>query len=278
MLNQLRVQISAISQRKSYQFSFLVVFMLCMYNYLLNLQQFNGFEVTNIPHPTALLSYSATSHVANYLVQLFPFLLVIPAAFTYMTDDKTKSIYLHQIRGGRRNYYASLALAVFIMTFLCFFIPFMLELLLSLIAFPTDSIITDAGEQYYSQAWELRVNNYLYGNILGMSKIAYAVFHAVIYSATAAILALLLTAISTFRIHFKVMLFLPVYLLLFFTNQAGEQLNTPVNSKYYNYIYAYIPSSHEGTRYPLAFFIILIVLLLISLSVSYLRSREDSLV
>ena len=278
MWNLYIMQLKKISRQKSFRITYCLILALAVFNVFSNLRYFAGYDSSKIPHPSTLSMISTESTLISIFIRLFPFILVIPAAYTYLSDFESRSINFIQARSSKGVYCASLILAVLTMTFLCFFVPFLLELALLLIAIPSNGTVLSIVENHYSESWGLWMKNLPFKEILGISRNLYIVFHMFLVSLTAAIFGLVIAALSTFRIRFKVFLLLPIYLFLFFTEQFGNLLSSRISTTYYHYVFAYVPYYSRPKLSFIAFFLVMMLSLLFSIVIFYRRSKQDTLV
>ena len=270
------MQVKNIVSKKAFFISAVLIILMCMGNFVFNISKYNGMVDQLVPHPSALTLLSTGSEYVNLVVRLFPFIVIVPASFTYLRDYNSRAVNLIQARSGSKLYFITLALAIFVMTFLIFIIPLTLELLISLIAFPAYSSTISEYDIYYSAGWLDTVQRLPYKSLLDFSRTLYGFLYIFNFSLAASVFAVSVAALSTYKIKFSVLLFLPVYLFLFFLGLIGNRFG--LIAHYHNYIFAYDYTIPDGKRHTLFFYMVLVIVLVLSLLRFKQCQKKDTLV
>lgn len=170
--------------------------------------------VSEMYDPVKMLTLSGWSTAGGILMYAYPLVLVIPTAVHFYNERTTKvNIYL-QSRCGFRVYYYGNAIAVVILTFLIFTLPFLSELVLSLICSDKGAIRDPSGLQYYSVLPE--TNKILLFRIWLLSPPLYGVLMTIRFGLISSILSLFNYSIATSpRIKYKMLTMLPLISLLY---------------------------------------------------------------
>ncbi len=136
LIRSIKMQTVVLSQKRGMMIMYFVMLALVMVNYCGNLIQYYGKDIMAMYHPMKLLTLNDYGPYGFYLMQYLPLLVVVPAAFSYMSDRDSREIVFIQSKVGKANYYRGKYISVFLATFLVFTVPFLIEIVLNCIAFP----------------------------------------------------------------------------------------------------------------------------------------------
>ncbi|MFP3156349.1 hypothetical protein LQZ18_18375 [Lachnospiraceae bacterium ZAX-1] len=210
-----------------------------------------------------------------YFILLYPILVVIPAGFSYAEDYETKNIVNVVARVGKKNYYAGKTIAVMATTFGVFTLPFLLEIILNCISFPLEATGNLSYYSIYDFEYNHELSNYFWLDLYLGWPYLYAVVCILFLGLVSAVLSVLVLAVSTFKIKYKVFLFLPVYILLFLfdnvTNIFGE-LSFSTSYQSYLLLYTYAPKNYAVC------FAVLGAISAFSLFAIYYHAKKDVLI
>ena len=145
-----------------------------------------------------------------YFMQLFPFLAVIPASFVLLENRETRyEIYICS-RIGKQRYHFSATISAALTTFVVFFLPFLLEIALNVLAFPLQAFGDPSNLSCYDPLYLKIVSRYFWPSLYVKMPYLYAVLNVVVVSLTSAVIGLLPFAIGGFlKGKYKLVLFLP---------------------------------------------------------------------
>lgn len=200
--------------------TFVVLLILVLSNFIGNVVEFQGMDVKAMYHPMKLLtlSYNKSLYDANTIilfVQLYPILVVFPAGFSYIKERQTREELYLTSRMGKSFYYISKLVAAFFCTMVVFVVPFLLEIVLNCISFPLQAKGDFTGLDIYNTAYAAMVESYLMSKLYLLSPVWYSVVGILIAGVVSGMLGMFVVAFSyVFRVKYRVMLLLPVYLLL----------------------------------------------------------------
>lgn len=269
------MQLKVIWERKIATITFFILLTLMLVNYFYNVFTYQGTDIIDMYHPMKLLTLSNYSEYGFYLLQYYPLIVIIPAAFSFFADKQSQELIFIQSRVGAHHYYWGKILGVFLVTFFVFTVPFLVEIGLNSLAFP----ITAMGDPSNINTYELisAVNMYLFSNLYVYSPYLYAVFFTLVFGIFSGILAVFTVAISTFSIKFKVLLFLPVYALLYLLGAIKQLIPAiTVETNYFFYLAFYYPI-RNSTESVITLFSFMIVVLVISILIVSIKLRKDVL-
>lgn len=265
------MQLKVLLQRKSPKFVFIVLICIVLLNYLNNVFTYEGMDVVAMYHPMKLLLLSSYGGLGFYFMQCFPLLVIIPAGFSYFADYSTQTMVQIQSRVGIKNYYYGKLLSVFILTFIIFTIPFIMEILLNCIAFPLQAIGDPSEVSVYDHNYIESVRQYLFSDLFRQSPYLHAFISTLLFGVISGLLAVFTTSISMLKIKYKLFLFLPVYLLLYGGAIIGQiSPFAGVNTNYFAYL-----RIHDGSpKNPLIFVCTLVLTLSISALILKIKLKK----
>ena len=170
-------------------------------------------------------------------MQLFPFLAVIPASFVLLENRETRyEIYICS-RIGKQRYHFSATISAALTTFVVFFLPFLLEIALNVLAFPLQAFGDPSNLSCYDPLYLKIVSRYFWPSLYVKMPYLYAVLNVVVVSLTSAVIGLLPFAIGGFlKGKYKLVLFLPTYLLFYVLQIWGGSVPGEFSTSYFDYL------------------------------------------
>lgn len=213
MKKLIKAQCNVLLRKKGAIICFLLLTASAGGNFIFNVIKYWHTEYAEMPSFLEISLLAQENMVGWYIVMFFPFLLVLPGGMSLASDRKEKMDILWVGRCGRKQYLLSRTAAVIIVTFLCFFIPLMLELVLNLTAFPINAHGNAGGWELYTAGYEENVKQYLLFSFYYAWPVLYAVIMSMVISLSAAFLAIIPLACSCFFYKYYAYLMVPVYFL-----------------------------------------------------------------
>lgn len=277
MWKLVKAQCNIIANKKVFAFTFLIMMICIGINHIHNIYVYYGSELSElISFPE--ISLLGGNNIASYFfLKIYPFLLVIPAGFS-LAQDKTSSMELLWIqRCGRMNYYMSKLLSVFTMTFLCFFIPLLFEMILNVISFPSSAHGNLYGYGLYTIDYEY-ICKYplfeLYYNIPALYSLVMAFYFGIV----TAVLSTLPSAISCIFCKYKAYLLVPIYLLLYIADILGFWGKTSIakNKVYFAQAMSWCGFS-IGIQQFMYVLLVCMIILIVSILLYWYTARKDTL-
>ena len=234
-------QIKWMGKQKEAIATFYILLLLCLMNYVDNVLEFQGYDLIEMYHPMKLLliSYNRVYYKADatlFFIQLFPFLVVCPAGFSFLKERQSKQEYMIISRIGITVYHLSKVIAAYVITFIVFTVPFLLEMILNCLAFPLEATgdLTNLG--FYSAEYIERVHYYSFSGLYVKAPFLYTVLCILIFGMISGLLGTVIVVFTMlFKIKYKVIVFIPVYVLLTATLYADKFLPW-LHSTWYNYL------------------------------------------
>ncbi len=274
MWNAVKMQMQVLLSRKSTLFSYFFMHVLVFANFIMNIKAYYGYDVSQMYNANKILLLADGSSIVGYYFMLFyPFFLVLPAAFSYMADAQSREIVFIQARSARRVYYIGKAAAVFLVTFLVFVIPLLLELVLNAAAFPNAM-----GDPYHNDVFTPSYNEviqrWFFWKLWVKNQYAYIVLWCICFGAISGILAVFAMAVSTFRwFKFKIFIFIPVYAFFWILAALGQFCGIEVSAYYADYLRMFDISIKSWGSVPL----LMAAVLFFSIMILVFKARKDEL-
>lgn len=273
-LNSLKMQLINILEKKSTVITFFVTMGFMLLNFFENV--INNSKVMYTSQMQEIvkgITLSDWSNSGYFFMQFLPILIVIPTACAYITDKDTRIKVYIESRCGKKNYWYTKLLSVFIATFLIFVIPFLIELLMSIICFDVTSKGDPSLFEYY-QTVEAD-NRYMFSSLYIYNGLLYGVVMIFILATLFAILATFNFSITTFSVFkFKIFTFFPIYLMLYIIKFIQRAVKLDYSVDYFLVLRLFNFQTKNYVVYS-AFFIALI---LISILLINIKIKRDEII
>lgn len=241
-------EVGWLTRRKSFRVTFWGMLLWVLLNFGQTLLKYWGTDVSVLPEPMEFRLASSNNFIWKpLLMDLYPFLVVLPAGFAFLNDEATGTAVYLKARLGQGRYYFMRSLSVFCATFLAFFIPFIIEIFLFIVAYPGGKLGNVSNISPYLEGE--RFGRMLFPGVFYLSDVAYAVLGAGIFSLTAALLASFAATISAWGMKLKILLFLPAYLLLQGLFYLSQAFVIPFTTAYYFYLTYYDASQKSDAAF-----------------------------
>lgn len=274
MRNAIKTQIYILFHRKSTIFMYFLMFLLVFANFIMNVIEYHGYDISGMYNSTKISFLSDYTFLGYYFIQYYPFLVVIPAAFSYLSDVNSKEIVFMQTRIDKRKYYISKLVATFIVTFIIFTFPLILEQIINYIAFPIDAMGDPSNMDIFDQVYNEIIRSYLFATLWTKSSYLYAIFFIILFGVVSGLLASFALAVSMCGFFkFKILVFVPVYVLLYLVNTMGRLLKLDFNTDYYSYLTMFSATNKSE----IAYLTFCIALGLLNILMVCIKMRKDEL-
>lgn len=280
LLRTTRSQIAFLLRQKEAVFTFCVLMLLVLANFVDNCQEYQGFDVMALAHTTkmGLLSFNRMGYKADLsmiFIQLYPLLVVCPAGFVLAKERGTQEHVLMITRMGSGTYYFSKLLSAFVVTAVVFAVPFLAEISLHVIAFSTRPMGDLTNWSYYSEEYIELVRNYTFSDLFVRSPYLYAVVKVLMFGLFSGLLGAFGVAVSAlYRVKYRITVFLPTFLLLNLSVYAEVIFGEMEKSvAWYDFVML-----HEEHVLNLQIFLVALVLVfLVSVGGTFWAARRDQL-
>lgn len=213
-------QTSFLLKQKESLLTMSILFLLVTVNYLGNIFEFCGMDISQMYQPMKLLtlSYNRVNFNANHTLlftMLYPFLVVLPAGFSYIKERQTKEEIFLIARMGKNRYLCGKLLGAFFTTSIVFTIPFMAEIAANALSFPMSAQGDLSNFSIYSSEYANMVHNYLGYPFFLSSPVLYVVLGTVFFGMMSGLFAMFVVSLSfAISVRYRAVLLLPVFLML----------------------------------------------------------------
>lgn len=284
MIRSIKMQFRIMINSISFKVGFSIVMLYVLASYISTLALNMQTDIAFMYSAHAMFCGVELSALRNIFEAVFPFIVVIPFSFSYLTDLSVK-IHPYLIgRMGRRNYFAGKIVTTFIGSFIIIFIPFFINLILCNITFPWNNnhIFGDYNALNYAETLlgtNITINTVQSGlpflKLYLYSPMAYNILYLCILSAFSGLLGVFSGLFSFYITKFKILLFVPVYLVFYlgnFLNVLAHKFDTFIDFKLIDYMYVN-PFFGKSLIVPLCF--IVAVVLFSTFSFKYACKKEE---
>lgn len=259
MWNSIKVQLKIMRISREFRVALLISSLYAVYAFVYYALEARKEDIFHVLDASEYVCFSPNNGLWNMYLMVYPFLVVMPFATSYISDYKNRLMVIYASRVSRRNYYLSKLVASFIGSALVVAIPFLLNLLLCNIFFP-----------HNLNYWSIYPMRSYYGNLLGLtfayehissqipflgvllsSPVLYGVLYIFLFSFISGLLGMLAMAISFVVKRFKIILYIPIYVLIqILSNMDMVVLNAAIDGKEtyvsYNFLDYFIPYNNWG--------------------------------
>ena len=265
-------QIKFMFNKKATIICMLILLAVVLTNYISNIFTYAGTDVIVTYHPMKLLVLHEDNAFSGYYMQIFSLIVVIPAAFSLYNDKSTGTQLFLVSRVGKNTYFIGKYVAAFIVTFVTLTLPFIIEIILNCIAFPTGAGLDPSNISAFTTNYSSMVNNFMFEQLYSLNVYLYAIVECIFLGITASILACFAMMLSSFEIFkYKIFIFLPVYILLNGLNYISAFLKTEKYS-YYGFNLQFFNSADKLSG---EFWILLAIVFAVSIIIIVRECNKD---
>lgn len=284
----LPVQLRIMFNKKGFQISFTIMMLLSLFGVLYSIYKPHAYVLTEGCDLSFVKAIDESimnefSPVNKILRFIFPFVAVLPFAFSVYNDRSTRIFELQLSRSSVKKYYFSKLATALIGGFLIFFIPLLINSLLNNLFF-ADSVI-DIFHPDYSKM-SLGENTYITDNDFMVSLAAWSprlceLFSITLISLFGGACSMLAFSVSLFIRKIAVLIFIPAFVFVY----ALDTVESMILSKFGYYYFKLNPLNYSiissdnmipGRAYWIPFAMIALLVILSSL-MTYIYSRKDQL-
>lgn len=235
-ISQLKLNLT----RKNAVLVYGLILVLVIMNYLQYVFECSGYDLLQMYHPMTLGLISEYNNNGSFLLVLYPFLVVLVAGWAYFDDYASGEELFWVTRVGKKQYYAGKILAVFFAAFIVFTVPLFLEMALDIIAFPAAATGNPNFRVPYDELYMEEIRGYMWAALFIKSRYLYVVFRILLWGVVSGILTAFTVGLSYLRIFkYRVLLFLPVYIMLNAIFYLGDILRLKFLTYYGDYLTYY---------------------------------------
>ena len=135
MKTNILVNLKIALKRKNFWYAFIGMLCLSIGTYMYNLWSNIGKNIDNTPDAVSLYYLDNGYPFSMYILLLFPILLVLPYADIYTKDCTNNTNFFWLTETKKHEWYVAQLIVVFVMTFITFLIPSVLNITLNAITF-----------------------------------------------------------------------------------------------------------------------------------------------
>lgn len=220
-----------------------------------------GRDFISIPAADQMYIGRGGLSVTYILRALLPLIVTLPFADSYFSEKQknTLPVLLTKYKTPA-SYYFSKGAAVFVSAALVVFVPFLLNMLLNLIAFPMTSIAdyTNLSTDFAVYYVEPYINTALFPRLLVSHPYLYNFLFCVAVSGFSGLLGAAAYILSYFVKRNRIWVLVSVFIANNFLTILSDVLQPKANFAFFNYLFAYDES--EGKRLWLFFLLLAAVL------------------
>ncbi len=249
MLQSVKYEWKVMLHKKEFLVAFCAAMAFCVLSLLVSTNaalRNCGADQSEVLSADSIFAGNASSGIWYFFQYLFPFLIVLPHSISYIQDIDCGALPLLTTRGDRKRYVFSKLTACFLGNVVIILIPFLLNLLLCHIAFPSnensarwvygvlqyDGILLGTNHSYQTAYGALPfLRLYLFSPTL------YNVLYILILSLASGIVGVFVLCLSFFFHKQKAPLFLPVFLMVLGSSVLNAYcLSRAVSDASYQYV------------------------------------------
>lgn len=247
--NFFKMQFLLMVHKKAFQISFLISLFYVFLTYIFYCATQFGMDISNILSADSVFVGNSSTAFINYLNVLFPFLVVMPFGFSFLTDKSINILPIIQTRIGVKRYYFVKMMVCFIGGFIIFFIPFVLNIIFNYITFPS------SGKTFLGLLYDWNYSHDLTGENVSrlavssglpflklyiLSPLVYNLLYSFIFSAYMGILSVFCFSVSFLIKKNKIILFVPVFAIIYGLNMLTAIFDNEASTFTDYFIFHYI--------------------------------------
>lgn len=136
MLSSIKVQLKVMRVSREFRIAMLISFAYAAWAFMFCALEARGVDLSQVEDANQYVCFSPLLGVWNIFMMIYPFIVVMPFATSYISDYKNRILVLYASRVSRKKYYISKLIAAGIGSALVVAIPFLINLLLCNLFFP----------------------------------------------------------------------------------------------------------------------------------------------
>lgn len=215
MISMVKAQLGIAMEKKGFQISFIVVLAYALFTSLYYAFKQKGMDISYTYNPAIVSGLTADSKWVWMFCRVFPFLAVFPAGYSIFADNSTRIISILQTKKGVFKYYMSKIISAFILGFIVFSVPFLIELLLNIIIFPLSGGKAITGWPMESEEYFRQGAQYIYAEFFYNNVYLYMIASALTTGLFGGCASVFIASFGAWKIPYKILMFLPLYVVLY---------------------------------------------------------------
>lgn len=287
-LYSVKTQIRVMYRQTECKVAFLITLLYACLSFVYALNITAGQELYSIKDASQYLCFGSYFSLWYYFQSIYPFLVVLPFATSYVEDKRNHLLPLYFARTSRRVYFSSKLAACFIGTAAVIFLPFLFNMVLCNLFLPHNNNTWIGGYQMLNfQGYVLGTNlmyetpyrELAFARLFLNNRLLYSFLYLVAISLFSGLLGTAILGLSFVFSQSKILLFIPLFAAQhIFQTYDTKALNDAIsNGDTYtslNILEYFIPGFSKG-KSPI-FLVIVLGFLALFVLISFLFSqRED---
>lgn len=278
-----RYQLFSMFRRKGFLFSFTFVLLIMLIYpiFLVYTHLLRGDDIGTLPDPRYTFIFYRYSEIWECLPLFLSLIMLFPFAYTYITDKRTHFDYVLISRSGIKKYLFSKAFCCLLGGFIIIFIPAILNISINNIFFPNTN--NDISYNSFIEDIQSIVINKEYYPVISKLKLLW-LFHPQLSFIVSAFYMSILGAICSLNIYtvsicikdskYSFLSVLPMLLFLTLSYKLQETRDTTKDNVN---VLEYALAATDTTYHQYMFWIICIILILISFIIVTIKSTQDQI-
>lgn len=287
-LFSVKTQIQVMYRQREFKVAFLITLLYACLSFVYALNITAGQELYSIKDASQYLCFGSYFSLWYYFQSIYPFLVVLPFATSYVEDKRNHLLPLYFARTSRRVYFSSKLVACFIGTAAVILLPFLFNMVLCNLFLPHNNN-TWIGEyqmlnfQGYvlgtNLVYETPYRELAFARLFLNNRLLYSFIYLVAISLFSGLLGMTMLGLSFVFSKSKILLFIPLFAAQhLFQTYDTKALNDAIsNGDTYtslNILEYFIPGFSKG-KSPIFLVIVLGFLALLVLIAYLFSQRED---
>lgn len=287
-LFSVKTQIQVMYRQREFKVAFLITFLYACLSFIYALNITAGQELYSTKDASQYLCFGGYFPLWHYFQSIYPFLVVLPFATSYVEDKRNYLLPLYFARTSRSVYFSSKLVACFIGTAAVIFLPFLFNMVLCNLFFPHNNNTWIGEYQMLNFQGNVLGTNLLYetpyrelafARLFLNNRPLYSFLYLVAISLFSGLLGMAILGLSFVFSKSKILLFTPLFAVQHISQTYNTKaLNNAIsNGDTYtnlNILEYFIPGFSKG-KSPI-FLVIVLGFLALFVLISFLFSqRED---
>lgn len=275
-------------RQREFKVAFLITLLYACLSFVYALDMTAGQELYSIKDASQYLCFGGYFPLWHYFQSIYPFLVVLPFATSYVEDKRNDLLPLYFARTSRSVYFSSKLVACFIGTAAVIFLPFLFNMVLCNLFFPHNNNTWIGEYQMLNFQGNVLGTNLMYktpyrelafARLFLNNRLLYSFIYLVAISLFSGLLGMAILGLSFVFSKSKILLFIPLFAVqhIFQTYDTKALNNAISNGDTYtnlNILEYFIPGFSKGQS-PI-FLVVVLGFLALFVLISFLFSqRED---
>ncbi|WP_167958161.1 hypothetical protein [Anaerosporobacter faecicola] len=227
MIHSINVQWKIMTHKMEFIFAFLVAVTYACISLLYNFNYYKDTDISKIPAADTLFCMSSYSKTWSYFEVIFPFLVILPFAISFINENRNGITPMLVYRSTHKQYFLSKAVVCFLGGFLIIMLPFLLNLVLCHIFFSNNHnvIFGEYGMPNYfrtllgtNQGYRTTFHAKPFLDVYLVSTTLYNLLYILLLSLFSGLVGVFVLSWSYFIKKHVILLFLPFFILIRITN------------------------------------------------------------